>query len=286
MCKYFFLFLLLVIVGWIGFYRWYDKTVPVNQSTKTCLVTGASSGIGKELARQMVKRDWKVVGIARRAELLDELVKELGDNFIPYVCDVSQPDDIHKVSDTIKDRGLKPTLFFLNAGVGSIEKLYAVSRDKHYETFNTNYFGVVSWVESWLPAVKSYGGGTFVATSSVSSLFASPGSASYSASKAALNNCFESWRLQYLYENIGFALVLPGPVDTEMLKTGKDLPFKQKPEDTAKYIINKVFAEHKCIHPSWVYSIVMKGLKFLPDRLILKLLGTVVSPDTQKKIQG
>lgn len=284
MCKYFCLFLLFIIIGGIGFYHWYEKRVPVNQTTKTCLVTGASSGIGQELVRQMVKRGWKVIGIARRAELLDGLAKELGDNFIPYVCDVSQPEHIYKVSDTIKERGLKPTLFFLNAGIGGIEANYTVSRDKHYETFNTNYFGVVSWVESWLPAVKSYGGGTFVATSSVSSLFATPGSAAYSASKVALNNCFEAWRLQYLYENIGFTLVLPGPVDTEMLKSGKNLPFKQKPEDTAKYIVDKVFAEHKCIHPSWVYSITMKIFKLLPDRLILKLLGTVTSPELQKKV--
>jgi len=62
-----------------------DRRIPVNQTTKTCLVTGASSGIGREIAREMVKRDWTVIGVARGEEKLKELERELGNKFI-FTC--------------------------------------------------------------------------------------------------------------------------------------------------------------------------------------------------------
>src|SRR5437660_5825759 len=99
--------------------RYFDRFAPINTATKTCLITGASSGIGKHLAIEMVKRGWKVIGVARRAELLDRLAQDLGDAmFTPFVCDVGDVEQIHTVSETIRAQGLQPTLFFLNAGTG------------------------------------------------------------------------------------------------------------------------------------------------------------------------
>ena len=84
--------------------------------------------------------------------------------------------------------------------------------------FATNYFGTIAWVEEWLLSVKQLGSGTFVATSSVVALLAIPGSDAYAASKIALVHCFDLFNRQYLHDNIGFSVVLPGPTDTEMLK--------------------------------------------------------------------
>lgn len=241
----------------------------INQATKTCLVTGASSGIGYEVSREMVNHGWKVIGVARREEKLKEIANELGANFIPFKCDVSIPVQIKQTSDFIKKQGLRPTLFFLNAGTGTGDIKFEPMLDKHKQTFDTNYFGVVTWVDEWVNDVKTFGGGTFIATSSIASLFGNaPG---YCASKAAINACFKALRLQYYHDGIDFALVLPGPVATDMLKTPKPLPFTHQPADEAKYIVENVFKGKKQIEPAWIYSCFLRILDLLPDWIALKI---------------
>jgi 3-hydroxy acid dehydrogenase / malonic semialdehyde reductase len=239
------------------------RRVAINTTTKTCVVTGASAGIGRQLATEMVKRGWTVIGVARREWLLEELARELGPRFIYYRCDVSDPASVHAVSQEIKQKGLKPTLFFLNAGIMELDKDGAPLLEMHKRTFNTNYFGVMSWVDEWLPAVKGWGGGTFVTMSSVAalsplaiSLPARYGSgAGYSASKAALISCFESLRRQYRRDGVGFTLVVPGPVNTDMIReTLVKLPFTHQPADEARYIVAQVLKGKRRIEPSWLYS--------------------------------
>ena len=252
----------------------FDKTPPVNEFTKTCLITGASSGIGTELAKEMITRGWKVIGVARNIEKLEELKRELGNKFVPYKCDVSNLEQIHKVSEEIKSKDLQPTLFFLNAGTGEVEPKDEFTTNAHKKVFDTNYFGTIAWIENWLDFVKNHGGGAFVATSSVMALFATPGTSAYSASKAAINNCFQALRLQYFNDDISFIVALPGPVDTPMLKgPARDLPFIQTPKDCAKYMVNQVFNRKKQIEPAWFYSTVLRIFNLLPDEILIKILG-------------
>lgn len=254
----------------------FDRVSPINMATKTCLITGVSSGLGRCMAIEMVKRGWKVIGIARRIELLNQLTQELGTAmFVPFVCDVSDFEQVHVISDNIKAQGLQPTLFFLNAGMGELLDKWHVSTLSHKRTFATNYFGVIAWIEEWLLPVKQLGGGTFVATSSLLAFVGTPGSDAYGSSKRALLHCFDVFRRQYFYDNIGFSVILPGPIDTAMLKgeAAKDLLFKHTPDEDARYIIDQVFAGKKYIEPSWFYSIVFRILNLLPDTVVIKICG-------------
>lgn len=266
---------LVIIATTVGIMRFIDRTAPINMATKTCLITGASSGIGKALAEEMVARGWKVIGIARRTELLEKLKFQFGaENFIPYVCDVGNHEQIHQISEQIKNDNLKPTLFFLNAGMGDVETKWQVSTTAHRKTFDVNYFGVIAWIEEFLPSVKQLGGGTFVATSSIVALFTPPGAAAYGASKAAIVNAFQALRLRYLNDKIGFSVALPGPVDTDMLKGVKNLPFTHTANYEAHYIIDQAFKGKKQIEPAWFYSTLFRVTGLLPDKITLKLLGS------------
>jgi len=267
-----FLFVIFVIFSGLITLNYLDKNNPINLSTKTCIVTGASSGIGRELGLQMMQRGWKVIGIARRIHLLNEQQKTNPYLFTPIECDVSDLQQIHSTCEKIRSLNLHPTLFFLNAGMGkpqcNDEQLVPITK----KTFNTNYFGALAWIDEWLSSIKKDGGGTFVATLSVMTLMALPGSSAYSSSKTALAHSFESLRRQYLYEKIGFCSVFSGPVKTEMLKgTGEELPFTHTATEEAEYIINQVFAGKKHIEPSWIYGIIFRVLSILPDWAILKL---------------
>lgn len=250
-----------------------NRHIPINQSTKTCLITGVSSGIGREMAREMVKRGWTVIGIARRKEKLKELEQELGGTFIAYICNVGVSQQIHLISNAIKKRNLKPTLFFLNAGTGTNEIKFQPILADHKQMFVTNYFGVIAWVDEWLNDVKSHGGGTFVATSSVAALFSGPGAGGYGATKAALNTCFRSLRWQYCNNDIGFVIVMPGPVQTALLKTDKPMLFTHQPDAEARYIIDRVFKGESTIEPSWIYAWALRILNALPESTAMLIIN-------------
>ncbi|WP_343289579.1 SDR family NAD(P)-dependent oxidoreductase [Wolbachia endosymbiont of Encarsia formosa] len=113
-----------------------------------------------------------------------------------------------------------PNLFFLNAGCGEIEDKFHTNI--HRKTFETNYFGVINWIEEWLSYSHS---ATFVAISSLVVVHATPHASAYCASKAALRSCFQSLKIQYANSSTKFITIMPGPVKTDMFKSNKPLPF-------------------------------------------------------------
>lgn len=241
-------------------------------TNKICLITGASSGIGKYIAYEMVRRGWRVIAIARRENKLDELVEVLGkDNLISMTCDVSNFDQVIDVSTEIKNNNLYPTLFFLNAGDGDEENDKGIDWEFHKRIFDVNYFGTIGWINQWIALLKEKGGGTFVATSSIQSLRGMPGAAAYGASKSALNYCFESLDAMYYKDNIRFLLVYPGPVDTAMLKTDGPFPCTWKPQRAAKYIVRKVLKGSTKIKFPLFWAILIRVITLLPNKLYLRI---------------
>jgi len=244
----------------------------VTKTNKICLITGASSGIGKYIAYEMVHRGWQVIAIARSKHKLDELGEFLGkDHLIPMVCDISKFNQVQEVSTVIKNKNLHPTLFFLNAGDGDEENNKGLDWDLHKRIFDVNYFGAISWVSQWIASLKEKDGGIFVATSSIQSSRGMPGAAAYGASKSALNHCFESLDTMYYKDNIRFFLVYPGPVDTAMLKTDNPLPCTWKPKKAAKYIVRKVLKGSEKIKFPLFWVILMRIITLLPNKLYIRI---------------
>ena len=244
------------------------------KTNKICLITGASSGIGKYIAYEMVDRGWRVIAIARSKNKLDELGEVLGkDNLIPMVCDVSKFNQVQEVSKEIKNKNLYPTLFFLNAGDGDQENDKGLDWELHKRIFDVNYFGAISWVSQWIASLKEKDGGIFVATSTMQSLRGMPGAGAYGASKSALNHCFESLDALYYKDNIRFFVIYAGPVDTAMLKTDRPLPYTWKPEKAAKYIVRKVLKNSTKIKFPFFWVLLMKIIKLLPNKLYLRIFS-------------
>lgn len=243
----------------------------MEETSKICLITGASSGIGRCMAHEMVQRGWRVVAVARRGSKLDELAETLGrDNLIPMVCDVSKADQVKDVSAEMKSNNLYPTLFFLNAGDGNEEDDKGLDLELHRRTFDTNYFGVMTWIDQWIVTLKERNGGTFVATSSIQSLRGMPGAAAYGASKSALNYSFESMDAMYYKDGIRFLVAYPGPIDTAMLKTEKPLPCTWEPQEAARYIVRRALRGSAKIQFPLLWVLIMMIVRSLPSRLYLR----------------
>lgn len=240
---------------------------------KTCLVTGASSGIGKSLSSEMVRKGWKVIGVARSQAKLKNLQKQLGqDKFLPMTCDVSNIKEVKQVSNKLKKNNELPTILFLNAGLAgeaAVDKPNQLDLTIYETTIKVNYLGVLAWIAEWEELLQKNNGGTFVVTSSVNAFFCPPGGNAYSSSKAAIARAFKGLQTAYHKSNLSFSIVYPGPVKTKGLKG--QLPFTQNPQKVAQYIIKQTFKGKQNIYPSSIYYIITKILNCLPNSLILKI---------------
>jgi short-subunit dehydrogenase len=243
---------------------------PKLSSTPRTLVVGASSGIGRCLARQLLARGCEVIAVARRGALLEDLRASAGAARLHLrVCDTASSEEVNALSNELRSRGLPPELLILNAGIGRLEDTSETSVRGHRAVFEVNYFGPLRWVEAWLePQVPR----TFVAVSSLMAFFSSAGASAYGASKAALSSTFESLALSHAAEEQRFVLVHPGPVDTAMLKTPRPLPFTWSPERAAERILRGVFAGRPQIDFCWPYTWVAKSFRLLPARARRALL--------------
>lgn len=242
-------------------------------SNKIALVTGASSGIGKAISEELILRGWTVIGIARSADKLHELQKELSPAFIPIVCDVSEKEQVITASSSILKKGLIPSLFFLNAAIAgdsAIEKPHQFSLDIHEKIMRVNYMGVLAWVEFWEKPCMKNGGTNFIVTSSVNAIFAPPTGSAYAASKAAIAKAFEGLSLTYYNTPLQFSIVYPGPVDTAGLK-GK-LPFTWSAKKLGRLMVTKALKKQQSYYPSFFYHWVAHLLRILPLRYTAKIL--------------
>lgn len=242
---------------------------------KVALVTGASSGIGEAISRELIKRGWTVIGVARSEERLKQIKNELPGSFIPLMCDVSIKEQIKETSKQVLQNKLCPSLFFLNAGIAGeavIENPKHFDLRIHEKIMQVNYFGVLAWVEFWEKPCQENGGANFIATSSINAIFAPPTGSAYSASKAAIAKAFESLSLTYFGTNIRFSVVYPGPVDTAGLKAPKKLPFTWTAEKMGRCMVDFALSNKSSCEPFFFYKIVTRLLRLLPAKYTMKLL--------------
>jgi 3-hydroxy acid dehydrogenase/malonic semialdehyde reductase len=240
------------------------------------LVTGASSGIGAALTRELISKDWIVVGLARRAEKLSAIKNEMGSSFIPITCDIADKSDIRRACQNILDLGLCPNLFFLNAGVAGekvIENHEAFTVEMHERIMAVNYFGVLAFVEFFEKPCLHNGGAHFIVTSSINAIFAPPTGSAYCASKAAISKAFESLSLTYFGRSLIFSSIYTGPVATEGLKGS--FPFTWSAAKMAKYMCRFSELKKSRGYPSLFYFMISHILRLLPDGVVMRILKKV-----------
>ncbi|KAF3361697.1 Dehydrogenase/reductase [Chlamydiales bacterium STE3] len=240
------------------------------------LVTGASSGIGAAISRELIQQGWKVIGVARSHDKLAKMREELSEAFIPVVCDVANKKHIHEVSQQLIHQRLCPTLFFLNAGIAGeavLENPEHFDLAMHEKIMQTNYFGVLAWVEYWEKLCQQNGKTNFIVTSSINAIFAPPRGSAYCASKAAIARAFESLSLTYFGTNLNFSVMYPGPVDTAGLKG--NLPFTWSAEKMGKRMVKFAFSGKTVCQPFLFYNILSRFLRLLPARYTMRLIGKV-----------
>lgn len=182
---------------------------------KTAVITGASSGIGEATARLLAAEGMKLVLVARRADRIEALAKELGDAAIPFVADVSDAAAVKALFDLVRERFGGLDLLFNNAGVG-IWGRFADSDPADWKTqIDANLYGVLHCTHAALPLMKDRPGAMVATVSSVGGRYGIEGWGVYNATKFAVIGLHDCLRKEMGGEGIRFSVIEPGSVWTE-----------------------------------------------------------------------
>jgi len=185
--------------------------------SKVVVITGASSGLGAESARALVKAGAKVVLGARRRDRLDRLAQELGEaQCAVLTCDVTDRAQVQALVDFAVQRFGRIDVMVNNAGVMPLAPMEMLRTDEWAECLDVNVKGVLWGIAAALPHFKAQKSGQFVSVASVAAHTVGPGSAVYSASKAAVRMISEGLRQEVKPYGIRTTVISPGAVDTEL----------------------------------------------------------------------
>ena len=179
------------------------------------VVTGASRGIGAELARRLAADGARLALVARSRDALDALARELVAESV--VCDVADPAQIERAAERIETlAGGAPDVVVNNAGIFSIAAAHKTPVELFRRTLDVNLVAPFAFVRAFLPAMRARGSGHLVTLGSVADRNIFAGNAAYSASKYGLRAMHEVLRAELRGTGVRASLVSPGAVDTDI----------------------------------------------------------------------
>jgi len=189
----------------------------VNYSGKTVVITGASSGIGKEAAKEFAKLNASLILVSRDSSKLEETARELSKYKIKILicqCDISQKDQVSKMSREVLEKFGTIDVLVNNAGFGIYSNIKDTKIEEIESQMTTNYFGMVYCIKAFLPKMLENKSGHIVNVASVAASFGIPAMASYCASKFAMLGFSESLYHELRGTGVGITVVSPIMVRT------------------------------------------------------------------------
>lgn len=186
---------------------------------KIVWITGASSGIGEELAYQCVKKNATVILSSANLSKLEKVKKKCLDmggacHVIPF--DLSVPEQIEAAVENALQLFPKIDVLVNNGGVSQRALVEDTPPEMDRKIMEINFFGAIFFTKKLLPVMIAKGGGVIAVTSSLTGKFGFPLRSAYAASKHALHGFFETLRLEYKKNNISVTIVCPGLINTEI----------------------------------------------------------------------
>jgi uncharacterized protein len=180
---------------------------------ETALVTGASSGIGEQFARQLAARGHDLVLVARRADRLESLAAELPTEAKVIASDLAS--DAASLGGRVHELGVQVDLLVNNAGFGTYGRFADLDRDGEEREIRVNVVALVRLTHAALGPMVARGHGTILNVSSVAGLQATPGNATYGATKAYVASFSEAVHEELVGTGVTLTAVLPGFTRTE-----------------------------------------------------------------------
>lgn len=236
------------------------------------VVTGASSGIGRSLARRLAAGGDPVALFARRELLLEELAAEIeafGGRALSVPCDVTDRDAVHAAVVRVEDIFGPVERLVANAGGGEPTDSVHFDATHLANMVALNLTGTAYCIEAVLPGMLRRKNGHLVAVSSLAAYRGLPGAGAYSASKAALTNLMESLRVDLKPHGVDVTLLLPGFVRTKTgpAKRKRNKPFRLELEDATSRMEKAIRSRRPRYAFPLVLAVLARLASWLPARL-------------------
>ncbi len=250
------------------------------------LITGASSGLGREMALQLAASQAQLALTGRREDNLNataEAVKKAGGQALVLVGDASDPQTVKQHYAQIREAWGGLDLAILNAGVSFRNPGTDFSAAIYRKTFETNVMGAVYWMEAVIPDMVKSRSGTIAGIASLAGFVGLPLSGAYSSSKAALISLLESMRLDLAGSGVSVVTICPGFIKTEMTDKNdpQDMFFVLEGKDGARRILEAIQKKKRLFYfpwplawpMAWVLPNLPRGLyDFIARRMIRRRL--------------
>lgn len=224
------------------------------------LVTGASSGLGAEFARQLASRGMHLVLVARRRELMEELATELltqhGTHCLVMVSDLSEPDEPRRILSDLAAKGIAIELLVNNAGFGIVGEADATDVDRVLNMVRLNVSATVDLTHRLLPDMLARGHGAILNVSSLSAFQPVAYMGAYAASKAFVLHFSESLHCELKERGITVTAVCPGVTRTAFFDIAGAPGWLQKHAALdVDYVVKKslqaLASRRQCYVPGW-----------------------------------
>lgn len=233
------------------------------------MITGASSGIGRTLALKLARRGARVGLVARGAEALQEIEREIASRqgkAVALPADVQDAGALGSVTDRLRAAFGPIDMLVANAGVGGTTDPARLDAEQIARVINVNVIGAANSVTAVMPEMLERGKGQLVVISSLAGYRGLPKSAAYCASKAAVSAFFESLRLELQPRGIGVTVIHPGFIKTP-LTAGREakMPFLMELDDAVDKIIWAIERRRKSYAFPWQLAGIVRAGMIMPN---------------------
>lgn len=238
-----------------------------NLQDKRAIVTGASSGIGWHLVKQLAAEGVSVIACARRADLLDDLsnqIKSQGGTCIPIAGDITSELNRQEIMDCVDREFGGIDILVNNAGIGAMGRFDESEETRLRQVFEVNFFAITEMIRESLPRLKQGHSPLIVNMSSVLAHRATPLKSEYCASKFALHGFSDALRAELTKDQVDLLLVSPSTTDSEF--------FDNAIEDTT----GKNWKTRGAMPPSAVASKTIRAIKKGKHEIILTHGGRLI----------
>ena len=235
------------------------------------LITGASSGMGRDMAKILSQKGYDLILVARDEKKLEEVKKQLKTETKIVVMDISNEENCKKIYEENKDIDI----LINNAGFGDCGHFEETSLDKDIQMIHTNIIAYHILTKLYLKEMIKKDSGKILNVASIAGFMPGPLMTTYYSTKNYVVRFSESIReeLRRKKSKLQISILCPGPVDTNFNKVA-DVEFALKglsSEYVAKYAINKFFKGKFYIVPGWKIKLARIGAKLAPASFVAKI---------------
>jgi short-subunit dehydrogenase len=256
--------------------------LPPPASSSTCLITGASAGIGAELARSLARRGHGITLVARRRERLDELARELSDQHRiraeVIASDLSERAARDSLQTELSDRGLTVEVLCNNAGFGTAGRFVKLDLERELEMVRLNCEAVVDLCGRFAAGMVDRERGAILNVASTAAFQPLPRQATYGATKAFVLSFSEALHQELASSGVAVTVLCPGPVKTEfadvagMAKVADRTPsfIWESPDMVAEAGIHGLERNRRVVIPGTLNRVTAVGGRHTPHALLLR----------------